>query len=64
MGALRKKLVEVTDRLAGFQGELLDHVDFPLFQRLALPVCCGKSKIPGIKIHDTAAESANSCGLG
>jgi len=29
------------------------HVDFALFQRLALPVVVGKSKIPGIKIHDT-----------
>jgi hypothetical protein len=54
LDALRKKLVSATDRLAGFQGQLLDvHVDFPLFQRLALPVSSGKSKIPGIKIHDT-----------
>jgi len=29
------------------------HVDFALFQRLALPVVAGQSKIPGIKIHDT-----------
>jgi len=29
------------------------HVDFALFQRLALPVVAGKSKTPGIKIHDT-----------
>jgi hypothetical protein len=51
---LRDKLVEVTDRLAGLEAELLNvHVDFPLFQRLALPVSTGKSKIPGIKIHDT-----------
>ena len=54
LDALRKKLVAATDRLAGFQGELLDvHVDFPLFQRLARPVCSGKSKIPGIKLQDT-----------
>jgi hypothetical protein len=56
LGALREKLVPLTDRLASFEGELLDvHVDFSLFQRLALPVCSttGKSKIPGIKIHDT-----------
>jgi hypothetical protein len=52
--ALRDKLVQVTDRLAGLEAELLNvHVDFPLFQRLALPVSAGKSKIPGIKIHDT-----------
>jgi hypothetical protein len=54
LDALRKKLVAATDRLAAFQGELLDvHVDFPLFQRPARPLCSGKSKIPGIKIQDT-----------
>jgi hypothetical protein len=54
LAALRKKLVAATDRLADFEIQLLHvHVDFPLFQRLALPVSCGKSKIPGIKIHDT-----------
>ena len=52
--ALRQKLMVVTDRLAGLEGELLNvHVDFPLFQRLALPLPSGKSKIPGIKIQDT-----------
>ena len=40
--------------MAGFEAELLNvHVDFPLFQRLALPIPCGHSKIPGIKIQDT-----------
>jgi hypothetical protein len=54
LDALRTKLVVVTDRLADLEGELLNvHVEFPLFQRLALPVASGKSKIPGIKIHDT-----------
>ena len=54
LDALRKKLVVVTDRLAGLEAELLNvHVDFPLFQRLAVPVSSGKSKIPGIKIQDT-----------
>jgi hypothetical protein len=54
LDALRNKLVVVTDRLADLEGELLNvHVDFPLFQRLALPVASGNSKIPGIKIHDT-----------
>ena len=52
--ALRQKLVTVTDRLAGFEAELLNvHVDFPLFQRLALPIAAGRTKIPGIKIQDT-----------
>lgn len=52
--ALRQKLVAVTDRMAGFEAELLNvHVDFPLFQRLARPISSGHTKIPGIKIHDT-----------
>jgi hypothetical protein len=52
--ALRQRLVAVTDRLADFEADLLDvHVDFPLFQRLALPILVGRSKIPGIKIQDT-----------
>jgi hypothetical protein len=51
---LRQKAVAVTDRLAGFVGQALNvHVDFPLFQRLALPVTLGHTKLPGIKIHDT-----------
>lgn len=52
--ALRTKLAAATDRFAGFEAESLNvHVDFPLFQRLALPITSGRSKIPGIKIHDT-----------
>lgn len=54
LNALRKRLVAVTDRLAGFEADLLNvHVDFPLFQRLAKPILSGKTKIPGIKIQDT-----------
>ena len=53
LDAVRKQLVKATDRLAGSEAELLNvHVDFPLFQRMALPVASGKSKIPGIKIQD------------
>jgi hypothetical protein len=52
--AVRQVLSEVTDRFSAFQAQTLNvHVDFALFQRLALPVMTGKSKIPGIKIHDT-----------
>jgi hypothetical protein len=52
--ALRRKLAAVTDRLAAFEAQSLNvHVDFPLFQRIALPVIAGKTKIAGIKIHDT-----------
>jgi len=51
---LRRKLVSITDRFAGFEAQSLNvHVDFALFQRMALPVMAGKTKIAGIKIHDT-----------
>ena len=54
LGAVRDKFLAITDRFAAYQAQWLNvHVDFPLFQRLALPVASGKSKIPGIKIHDT-----------
>jgi hypothetical protein len=52
--ALRETLIAATDRLAAFEAEMLNvHVDFPVFQRLALPVPIGQTRIPGIKIHDT-----------
>lgn len=51
---LRQRLVAVTDRFAGFEAQSLNvHVDFPLFQRIALPVMIGQTKVAGIKIHDT-----------
>jgi len=51
---LRQRLVAITDRFAAFEAQSLNvHVDFPLFQRMALPVMAGKTKIAGIKIHDT-----------
>jgi hypothetical protein len=51
---LRQKLVAITDRFAGFEAQSLNvNVDFPLLQRMALPVMAGKTKIAGIKIHDT-----------
>jgi hypothetical protein len=52
--ALRHTLTAATDRLAGFEAESLNvHVDFPLFQCIALPIIVGHTRIPGIKIHDT-----------
>jgi len=52
--SLRQKLAGITDRFAGFEAQSLNvHVDFPLFQRMALPVTVGKTRIAGIKIHDT-----------
>jgi hypothetical protein len=54
LATVRTTLSAMTDRFAAFQAQALQvHVDFPLFQRLALPMVCGRSKIPGIKIHDT-----------
>ena len=54
LDALRQKLMTATDRLATFEAELLNvHVDVPLFQRLALPIAAGRTRIPVIKIHDT-----------
>ena len=54
LDAVRKRFQTITGRFAGFQAECLNvHVDFPLLQRLALPVTIGSVRYPGIKIHDT-----------
>ena len=51
---MREKFLAITDRFATFQARCLNvHVDFPLLQRLALPITVGTAKYPGIKIHDT-----------
>jgi hypothetical protein len=47
-------LQAAADRFTAFQAQWLNvHVDFPLLQRLALPITVGTAKYPGIKIHDT-----------
>lgn len=52
--AVRETFHAVTGRFAGFQAQWLNvHVDFPLLQRIALPVTIGAVRYPGIKIHDT-----------
>jgi hypothetical protein len=54
LNAVRARFEAVTDRFAGFQAQCLNvHVDFPLLQRLALPVTIGSVRYPGIKIHDS-----------
>jgi len=54
LDAVRKRFQIITDRFAGFQAECLNvHVDFPLLQRLALPITIGRVRHPGIKIQDT-----------
>src|SRR5437867_12302371 len=51
---VRKAFLAILDRFATSQAQSLNvHVDFPIFQRLALPVIAGKTRVPGIKIHDT-----------
>jgi hypothetical protein len=52
---VRQPLATATDRFAEFEAQALDvHVEFPLFQRLALPISRGKHQNPwGIKIQDT-----------
>ena len=54
LDAVRTRFQTITDRFAGFQAQCLNvHVDFPLLQRLALPITLGSVRYPGIKIHDT-----------
>ena len=54
LAAVRTHFLPITNRFASFEAQALQvHVDFPLFQRLALPIVSGHTKIPGIKIHDT-----------
>jgi hypothetical protein len=54
LDAVRKRFQTITDRFAAFQAECLNvHVDFPLLQRLALPITIGSVRYPGIKVHDT-----------
>jgi hypothetical protein len=53
LGAVRERFQTITDRFAGFQAQCLNvHVDFPLLQRIGLPVTIGTVRYPGIKIHD------------
>ena len=54
LDAVRTRFQTITDRFASFQAQCLNvHVDFPLLQRLALPITLGSVRYPGIKIHDT-----------
>lgn len=54
LDAVRQRFQAITGRFAGFQAQCLNvHVDFPLLQRIALPITIGSVRYPGIKIHDT-----------
>ena len=53
LDAVRQRFLAITDRFAAFQAQGLNvHVDFPLLQRIALPITVGSVRYPGIKIHD------------
>lgn len=53
LDAVRQKFQVITDRFASFQAQSLNvHVDFPLLQRLALPITIGTVRYPGIRIQD------------
>jgi hypothetical protein len=52
LAAVRQRFRTITACFAGFQAQWLNvHVDFPLFQRLALPITVGALRYPGIKIY-------------
>jgi hypothetical protein len=54
LDAVREKFKVITSRFATYQAQWLNvHVDFPLLQRIALPITKGSVRYPGIKIHDT-----------
>src|SRR6201984_1098188 len=53
LDAIRERFQTITGRFDGFQAQWLNvHVDFPLLQRIALPVTVGAVRYPGITIHD------------
>jgi len=53
LDAVRQRFQTITDRFAGFEAQCLNvHVDFPLVQRIALPVTIGSVRYPGIRIQD------------
>lgn len=53
LDAVRQKFLTITDRFAGSHAQWLNvHADFPLLQRLALPVTLGRVRYPGIQLHD------------
>src|SRR6201986_1848500 len=53
LDAVRERFQTITGRFAAFQAQWLNvHVDFPLLQRLALPITVGAVPLPGIKLHD------------
>ncbi len=53
LDAVRQRFQTITDRFSEVEAQCLNvHVDFPLLQRLALPVTIGSVRYPGIKIDN------------
>lgn len=53
LDAVRQKFQIVTDSFAGFQAQWMNvHVDFPLLQRIALPITIGRVRYPGVRLQD------------
>ena len=51
---VRHKFHGIISRFAGFQAQWLNvHTDFPLLQKIALPITVGSVRYSGIKVHDT-----------
>ena len=51
--AVRQHFQTITDRFARFEAQCLNvHVDFPMLQRVALPVTIGSVRYPGIRLED------------
>jgi hypothetical protein len=54
LDAVRETFQTITSRFASYQAQWLNvHADFPLLQRIALPITIGSVRYPGIKIHET-----------
>ena len=54
LDAVRQTFQAITGRFTGFQAQWLNvHAEFPLLQRIALPITIGAVRYPGIKIHET-----------
>lgn len=58
---VRQRFKTIISRFASFQAQWLNvHTDFPLLQRMALPVTVGSVRHPGIKIHDTRMDGTRN----
>jgi hypothetical protein len=62
LDAVRKRFQTITDRFASCQAQWLNvHVDFPLLQRLALPVAAGAFAIQVSKSMTRASSGYSKC---